>query len=73
MYIGSAHWSCNVNLKLTKNVPVLVHNFEDYGIHSIMQETGKFDVKTSGIPNGLENAWLIQSINLWFLLTACNL
>ena len=53
-YIGSAHWSCNVKLKLTKNVPVLVHNFEDYGIHLIMQETGKFDVKTSGIPNGLE-------------------
>ena len=25
-YRGSAHWSCNINLKLTKEVPVIFHN-----------------------------------------------
>ena len=25
-YIDSAHWSCNINFKLTKGVPVLFHN-----------------------------------------------
>ena len=25
-YRGSAHWSCNFNLKLTKNIPVIFHN-----------------------------------------------
>ena len=25
-YIGSAHWSCNINLKLTKKVPVMFHD-----------------------------------------------
>ena len=25
-YRGSAHWSCNINLKLAKNVPVIFHN-----------------------------------------------
>ena len=24
-YRGSAHWSCNINLKLTKKVPVIFH------------------------------------------------
>ena len=53
-YRGSSHWSCNINLKLTKKVPVILHIWNGYDSHFIMQETGKFDVKTSVIPNGLE-------------------
>ena len=53
-YRGSAHWSCNINLKLTKRVPVITHNLKGYYSHLIMQEICKFDVKTSVIPNGLE-------------------
>ena len=53
-YRGSAHWSCNVNLKLTKIVPVIFHNLKGYDSHLIMQEIGKFDVKISVIPNELE-------------------
>ena len=53
-YRGSSHWSCNVNLKLTKKVPVIFHNLRGYGSHLIMQEIGKFDVKVNVIPNGLE-------------------
>ena len=53
-YGGSAHWSCNINLKLTKKVPVTFYNLKGYDIHYIMQEIGKFDVKTGVIPNVLE-------------------
>ena len=53
-YRGSAHWSCNINLKLTKQVPVIFHNLRCYESHLIIREIGKFDVKVSVIPNGLE-------------------
>ena len=36
-YRGSAHWSCNVNLKLTKRVPVIFHKSRVYDSHLIMQ------------------------------------
>ena len=52
-YRGSVHWSCNVNLKLTKKVLVIFHNLRGYDGHLIMQEIGKFDVKLIVIPNGL--------------------
>ena len=28
-YRGSAYWSCNINLKLTKKIPVIFHNSKD--------------------------------------------
>ena len=53
-YRGSAHWSCNINLKLTKNIPVIFHNLKGYDSHLIIQEIDMSDVKISVIPNGLE-------------------
>ena len=53
-YRGSAHWSCNINLKLTKKVPIIFYNLKGYDSHLITQEIGKFDVKANVIPNGLE-------------------
>ena len=47
---GSAHWSGYIDLKLTKNVPVIFHNLKGYASHLIMQEIGKFDVKVNVIP-----------------------
>ena len=53
-YRGSTQWSCNINLRLIKKVPLIFHNLRGYDIHLIMQEIGKFNVKISVIPNGLE-------------------
>ena len=53
-YRGAAHRSCNINLKLTKKIPVIFHNLRGYDSHLIIKEISKFDVKVSVIPNGLE-------------------
>ena len=53
-YRGSLHWSCNVNLRLTKKVPVMFHNIKGYDSHLIMQEIDRFDVKINITLNGLE-------------------
>ena len=50
---GAAHWSCNINLQLTKKVSVMFHNLRGYDSHLIFRELSKFDVKTDVIPNGL--------------------
>ena len=50
-YRGSAHWSCKINLKWTKKVPVIFHNLKCYNSHLIIKEIGKFDVKVSAVTN----------------------
>ena len=51
---GAAHCDCNINLQLTKKVPVIFHNLRGYYSHLIFSELDKFDVTISVIPNGLE-------------------
>ena len=67
-YRGAAHWSCNVNLKLSKKVPVIFHNLRGYDSHLIIKEISKSDVKVSVIPNGLEKymAFTINT-NMFFI------
>ena len=49
-YRGAAHWNCNINLKLSKNIFVIFHNLKGYDSHLIFKELSKFNV----IPNGSE-------------------
>ena len=51
---GVAHWSCNINLQLTKKVRVIFHNLRGYDSQLIFCELKKFDVKIDIIANGLE-------------------
>ena len=53
-YRGAAHWSCNINLKISKKVPLIFHNLKGYDSHLIFKELNKFNCKISVIPNGLE-------------------
>ena len=53
-YKGAVHWSCNINLKLSKKIPVIFHNLRGYDSHLIIKEISKTYVKVSVIPNGLE-------------------
>ena len=46
-YRGAAHWSCNINLNLTKKIPVIFHNLWGYDSNLIIKEISKFDVKVS--------------------------
>ena len=53
-YRGCVHWSCNINLKISKKVPVIFHNLRGYDSHLIFKERNRFNCKISVIPNGLE-------------------
>ena len=51
---ATPHWSCNINLQLTKKVPVIFRNLGGYECHLIFCELNKFDVRIDVIPNKLE-------------------
>ena len=61
-YRGIEYWSCNINHKLSKKIPVIFHNRRRYHSHLIIKEISKFDVKIIVIPNGLEK-FLAFTIN----------
>ena len=51
---SAAHWSCNINLQLAKNVSLIFHNLRGYGSGLIFDELNKFGEKIDVIPNMLE-------------------
>ena len=53
-YKGASHWSCNINLKIGKKLPVMFHNLRGCDSHLTFKELSKFNCKVCGIPNGLE-------------------
>ena len=67
-YRGSAHWGCNINLQLTKNILVIFHNLRGYDSHLIFCEFNTFEEKIDVIPNIYQNTWhFVLSKNLIFI------
>ena len=54
MIKGAAHSSCNINLQLTKKVPVMFQNLRGCDSHLIFCELKNFDVKIDAIPDMLK-------------------
>ena len=65
-YKGSAHWSCNINLGLSKKVTLIFQNLRGCDSNLIIIERGKFYVKISAIPNGLETCMAFIINNNFF-------
>ena len=53
-YRGSTHRDCNINVKLNHKIPAVFYNLKIYDSHLIMQQLGKFNLKSNVTPNGLE-------------------
>ena len=70
---SAAHWSCIINLQLTKKVFVISHNLGGYDCHLIFCELNKFDVKIDVIPNRREKYMAFFKTKTWSLLTVCDL
>ena len=70
---GAAHWNCNIDFQLTKNVPVKFHNLRGYDNHLIFNELDKFDVKINVLPNWLEKYMTFFLNKNLVLLIVCNL
>ena len=51
---GAAHWSCNINLQLTKKVSVILHNLRDYDSYLNFYELKNYDVKIDVKPKRIE-------------------
>ena len=64
---GAAHFSCNVNFKISKKVPVVFHNLKGYDGHLIMMGLSNFNVVIDVVPCGLEKYMaIIVNRNLVF-------
>src|SRR5271165_1699195 len=53
-YRGAACNTCNLQMKLTRKIPVVFHNLRGYDSHMLMQELGRFNKKINIIPNNME-------------------
>ena len=51
-YRNSGHRDCNINIKLNNKSLVAFQNLKNFDSRLIMQQLGKFSLKTSVIQNG---------------------
>ena len=51
-YSSSAHNELNINLSLTKIIPIVFHHLGNYDPHPILQELGRYKINV--IPRKIE-------------------
>ena len=51
---GVAHKKRNINLRLPRKLPIILHNLQGYDGHIIFKELNNFDVDIGLIPKGLD-------------------
>ena len=53
-YRGPAHWNCNINMEISKKLPIIFHNSRGYDSHLIIKELSKSNCNINVIFNVLE-------------------
>jgi len=53
-YRGAAHDKCNLQLKLSSEIPVIFHNLKGYDTHHLMLKLGEFHKNIKVVPNNME-------------------
>src|SRR6266536_194432 len=53
-YRGAAHEKCNLQLKLSPEIPVIFHNLKGYDTHHLMLKLGECNKNIKVIPNNME-------------------
>ena len=51
---GASHTKCNINLRLSKKLPITFHNLQEYDGHIIFKELNNFDIDIDVIPKGID-------------------
>ena len=51
---GAVHNKCNINLRLTRKLPIIFHNLQGYDGHLIFKELNNFNVDIDVIPKGID-------------------
>ena len=51
---SAAHNKCNINLRLSRKLPIIFHNLQGYDGHIIFKELNNFDVDIDVIPKGID-------------------
>ena len=52
-YRGAAHDRCNLQLKLSSEIPIIFHNLKGYDTHRLMLKLGEFHKNIKVIPNNM--------------------
>ena len=53
-YRGAAHNECNLQLKLSHQIPIIFHNLKGYDTHHLMLKIGELKKNINVIPNNME-------------------
>ena len=51
---GVAHNKCNLKLRIPRKLPIIFHNLQGYGSHTIFKKLNNFDVEITVIPKGID-------------------